>query len=422
MSQYHKKVSENLSQFDDLLSSYPNTSKRFDTLFAVRTEYSLIAPKYHLGARCLAKRLLRFFYNMFIHIFTRTEFENLERVVILGDWHFDEFLSEQTSIAHIKPIIKLSFDKQIFLRITDCFSSFGVGFYMLFYLDFKESIFSLPSILSFYMGRRTSLGECKVLIVENDILPFPYGILCSAKQNNVIRVKVEYAIIDSVLHQNCFCDYYFYPTQVHKKIRENSPYNKDLIYVSGGYLNKFKASNLEYSPAENISVTYFTEHANVMEKNDIYYIDQVLRYLPENGIVNIKVHPYDDISRYDKYLKHPKVNVLHSQDIDNAILIASSTICMSILSTMSLEAKYICPNSYFINFDIEQSPYSYDYKCFNEFFDTIDSPKMLTQVLRGEYTPIEIETFRKNVNMTYPNTFDVFKKFIKSLDDVTLIV
>lgn len=413
---YHNRVKENFRLIDEMLLKQDTDSVFYHELFAIRTIYSVVAEKQRsiIGVFGLLKRLFRLILNGLLHVFTTTELGINTKNAILGDWHFDEYLAQKIDIPQIKPYRKLSF-KGCGVRFIDCCFVLRISSYLFLNLELRKVLITLPFLLDYYRGYRSSLGNCKVIITENDIYPFNYGILLHASHKNVVRVKIEYAIIDAILHQNCFCDYYFYPTEVHRKIRENSPYNINLNYVKGGYLNKFEMELVKYKTPESLVITYFTEHGNFFVKNDIYYIDTILMLMPLDATLNIKVHPYDKVDRYSKYKNEKQVRIIVSGEIENSVLIAQSTICLSIFSTMSLDAKYICPLSFFINFEIENSPYLFDYKCFSDFFDIIDSPEFLKKILFDKYTPISLELFKENVNMTYPDTFENLKKLVNSL-------
>jgi len=413
MDTYHNKVKRNLRVVDSILDSLQSDKLHYHTLFALRTYYSVTAEKILL-------KKVKFFYieaavkYLFYFIsypFTTLHLKGIESKSILGEWHFDEYLSLKTGISQIKPQIIFSF-RNFWKRMGEYPFIFRMTFFLLKQLDRRKAFLSLSQIFRFLQGYHVNLKDCKIIIAENDIYPRNYGVLLHARERKITRIKIEYAIIDSVLHQNCFCDLYFYPTTVHRRIREQCSYNKNLKYIEGGYLNKFRTSNIQHNPLPSRTViTYFTEHGNFLKRNDLFYIDEILRILPENGTINVKIHPYDRYERYEKYINIPQVNLLKSTDIDNALLISQSTICLSIFSTMSLEAKYICNNSYFINYDMNSSPFSFDYSIFNSFFDTIDTPHKLKEVINGKYIPATIELFHKNVNMTYPNTFEIFKNF-----------
>lgn len=415
MSQYHKEVKDNLRLVDELLARNSKNERLYHEIFAIRTIYSVVAQKQveKVHNLCFLKRIMRAFFDFFVHLCTVTDLNINAKCVILGEWHFDKSLSDKIQVPLILARKRISI-KNLPLKLIDCFSIIKAICYLSGKLELKKWIITLPFLFEYYMGYRALLGDARIIITENDIFSFNYGVLRVAQQKGIVRIKIEYAIIDAILHQNCFCDYYFYPTKVHRLIRESCLYNVNLNYIEGGYLNEFKMESVSWMPPDHLTVTYFTEHGNVFEKNDIYYIDIILSLLPEDGILNVKVHPYDQISRYDKYKGNGQVKIIAANQMDNAFLISRSSVCLSIFSTMSLDSKYICPFSYFINFDVENSPYQFDYNCFRNFFDVIDSPEMLKRVLNLDYPATSLKLFRENVNMTYPDTFTVFKNFVDS--------
>jgi hypothetical protein len=419
MNTFHSNVKRNFDKIDSILRTLPFESDEYHMLFSIRTYYSFWAERKLFDKKAFRfyiKSILKWIILLILFPFSYMKFTKKEDKVILGNWHFDDYLSGMIDIRLLK--YKTLFSLYGFVNRLKIIPKIIVfSFKTLTLLDKGKAVVSSPQIFYFYRALLADVRDIKTIIVENDIYPVNYGILLAAQRNNIVRVKIEYAIIDSVIHQNCFCDYYFYPTIVHRKIRENCPYNSQLKYIEGGYLNKFNIVNSSYEKPENMVITYFTEHGDFFEKNDLFYIDDILKVLPVNGIINIKIHPYDKIERYSKYQKNNNIRLYRSTDINNADLISKSSICLSIFSTMSLESKYICNNSYFINYEIGNSPYEYDYSIFNTFFDTINSSKKLYDVLNGKYNPRTIEEFHQNVNITFPNTFEIFKTFINNLKE-----
>lgn len=276
----------------------------------------------------------------------------------------------------------------------------------------------MPGLLEFSkFYNEIDLNNIKTLIFEDDLNAIHVAILLRAKLININRVKIEYFHIDFLQHNNVFGDYYFYPSTLHRKIREKSSYNKKLKYVEGGFLNTevLDASDKKDIKRDNI-ITYFTCHSDLFIYNDLFYINKILEMLPIDSTLNVKVHPNEDYQKYCFLLADDRVKLYKFGMIENKDLIIKSSVCISILSSVSLEAKFICNNSYFINYSFDGSNFAEDYLEIQKYFDIISSDEILSQVLYNKYNAVSLNIFKQNVNMTHPDTLRIFKAFIHTLN------
>lgn len=419
---YAAAITRNFERIDHGLGRLPADSLRYKMLFALRTDYAVrdevARHKGEHTARYKFKALLKFFAWLLLFPWLGIRTECRGKIVILGDWRFDDSLSKHLGIPLLRFVRFCRFARPIDF-VWGCKALFAwIRLLGIRGLSRPKLLWCASAAMNFakyYCA--VDLQGVRTIVTENDLTPHYVAILMRAKEQGAKRVKIEYVQIDSLVHNNVFCDYYFYPTTYHRRIREASPWNDKLTYIEGGYLNTDYLGYTELKHPDPMPgyVTFYTSHSNVFEHDDLFYIGQILAVLPVHLTLCIKVHPYDEQNKYDHLSNHPQVRIIKFGSIDNAALIAQSTFCLSQFSVMSLEAKQNCPNSYFLNYAWRDSQFAVDYTYLNTFFDTIDTPEMLRSVLRGEYSPVRIETFRRNVNMTFPHTFDVFNKFLTDL-------
>jgi hypothetical protein len=123
----------------------------------------------------------------------------------------------------------------------------------------------------------------------------------------------------------------------------------------------------------------------------------------------IKVHPREEKKIYEEMVSFKHEVIKEHEDIYT--LIAQAHSCFSVFSTISLEAKHIMPNSYFLHYlNREVTGSVVDYEKLG--LDTVASREMLEKVIEGKHTPIPTKDFVKYANCTYPKTIETFKKVV----------
>ena len=137
--------------------------------------------------------------------------------------------------------------------------------------------------------------------------------------------------------------------------------------------------------------------------------------MDETDHLNIKIHPHDKSNKFDLYIDNPKIALLKSAE-DNYSLIAKSDVCFSIGSTMTMEAKHICKNSYFINYEAEVFEGYVDYNAFNNAIETIRNRETLKKSLHEDST-FEISNFIERFNLSYPNSATKLKTLISKIQN-----
>ncbi len=422
MTNFSERVKKNFHDIDGFLEKKTTNFNLYWLLFSIRTHYSVIdelnIQKGEVSLSYEFKNLIRIFYLVLIYPITTIAIGAKENISILGQWRFDRELSKAVNIPQLELKREWSFLKLNRIKHLFYFIVYFSQFFREKKFDKRKLLRNFCNALYFWKYyNEADLSGIKLIIVEDDLNSVHVAILLRSMQESIIRVKTEYTHIDSLLHNNVFADYYFYPTTYNKIIRDKSNYNENVKYIKGGYLN---AAYLGYPrdinkvEKQNI-VTYFTGHSNLFAQDDTFYIAEILTFLPSKFELVIKVHPYDKIEKYEYLKTNPQVRVCHFSDISNLDLILKSKFCISIFSGMSLDAKVLCNNSYFINYTWKDSYFAEDYRSLNLFFDTISSSEMLSDVLSNKFQAKPLDLFNANFNMTYPDTFTVFDTFIKNL-------
>lgn len=428
MKTYKQKVLENFEAIDIILATIPKDSILFHYVFSIRSQYS-VYTELTLMHGFFTKRAIRKilgwicfgFLSIFVNCFREIVVTDKEDVVLLGNWRFDISLSKELNIKQLKYKSRFTIQRLFNIKLLlfeFCFLMKTI--FVLRKLKKTNLLFSLYSLFTYSLCFNTiDLSGLKVLVGANDLSSLYYAFWHKAKILGIKRVHIEYVQINSISANNVFADYYYYPSSLHFNIRKKCPqnYNKDLEYIKGGYLN---TDYLQYAKQRKITtqhpeVTYITSHSYMFVNDDLFYINEILKHLPDDYRLNIKVHPYDNLNRYNHFLSHPKVTIFSFKEITNPALIARSSMLFSICSALSLEAKFLCNKSYYLNYDAYSDVYSDYYDELSPYMDVITTDQQLKNIFKGVYENKSFELFKSNVNMTYPNTFEHFKVFINKL-------
>lgn len=418
---FYEKIRDNYRTYDDYMNRLSPDDKLYRMMLYGRMVYCVDYPlEEHRGVYNSKKRLKSIIHiiNACVrYIFGSVGKDNSGKTVILGDRESDRSIAGHMGLPLMH--IHLGWKVPSLVAISSFFTTLVTitRMYSMRKLHFPTLLSITPSLLiAEKIYREYSLEGIRLILTSNDVTPYNVAVLFRAKEEGIPSVRFEYASINSLIFNNVFADYYFYPATLHLKIRRACPMNKDLKYIEGGYVNVNSTKedqNTPYVPQKLI--TYFTGHSDLYEFDDHYYIGQILEQKPEDHKLAIKVHPYDHVEDYNYLNGREDVTVYAFDGIRNGELINRSAFCISQDSSMSLEAKLTCTNSYFINYTWRTCCYAETFEYYNEYFETIDSSDFLHRVLHGEHIPVSIETFKQNDNMTYPHTFDRLRELVDSI-------
>lgn len=437
-STYIKNIKNNFTYFDGVLRKYENDSCVYRILFALRTTYCVITeiaqrqdfwakshnkkgvagtikalPGYGFLRRGagVALRLTR-------QVFVKKSLSGKGGVVILGHLPDDEKVAAYLNVNRIVIVERHSFP---FLNILLLGRALGILWALRSAGCLKKSGCGIESAIeSILLYHQIDLTGIDVIITEDDI-DFRHAIILQkAIEQGIKTIKIEHFLIDEVQHNNVLCEYYFYPSVFHKRVREKFPINQRLKYVEGGFINHDIIAKYEYLPQLSPKIILFiTQHGGQFgARDELFYIDEILSLIAgDDYVVHIKVHPREQPERYAKYGNNDRCKVVSGRDVDNYELISRAYFCVSISSSLVLEAKLICNRSFFIKFDIDDDFDMVNLNDFSDFFDVVQSKRELGLVLSGAYGFKAREIYLKNYNMTYPDTKNRFVKFLDSITE-----
>lgn len=417
---FNKSILENYENFDAFVYKYKADTELFDLLYSIRMTYSVHTVLKTFRNTNKAKRyftvLLLIFWRLLKPLLFTVQLTNKTRQVILYYWSKNEEMASNVGIecSYFKTDFSISFKRlylypKIFKIIILLFNNSLLN---------KLSVFeNIPNIIeavcTFY---EINLNGIDLIITENDTHPQYVAVLSKAKQKGIKTVKIESVLIGDIQHNNVFCDYYFYPSNFHKNVRKKFEVNTNLKYIEGGFLNWDNLAKYKHQPANTPKiVTYFTAHSRLTgDYTDNYYIDEIISVLPDNYQLYIKIHPRENRALYKKYQDNQKCVVL-PVDTDNFELICKSSFCISVFSSLSLEAKHIMLNSFFINYTPLSKSNVISYTDFMDYFNVITSTLELSEFLNNEKQAYTQSVFSDNFNMKYPNVCKSFKQFLKTI-------
>jgi hypothetical protein len=145
------------------------------------------------------------------------------------------------------------------------------------------------------------------------------------------------------------------------------------------------------------------------------YINEILSILDGDDVLYIKVHPRDDPARFSAYADDPRCEVIRHGHVDNYELISGVQYCFSVNSVLSVEAKHILENSFFINYDISRAGEVFDYDLAGDYLDIVTSREQLASVLGGEFRAKDKSLCYKGFNVSYPASRKSLWAFIGSI-------
>lgn len=415
------KILANYNKFDQFLLHFPPESIQKNSFMSIRLLYCAIIGKNEITLIQSLKHILKLIIRLVRLPFFVAEMTQKSPVMILGTHRLDHEISKLTQIplANIKmrrnPTL-LSPSWKIYFKILKVFGYCIVEVMRHRILGWKVFICSAYGLLDFLVVYYTvDINEIKVIITESDSMPSDVALLLKAKEKNIKTIKIDHFLIDPINHNLIFCDYYFYPCLLHLNIMKSFGVNSHLKYQEGGFLHWDKIAMYQHCPTVPKKVSFFTQHGGILGKKDeIYYINEILEVLPASYSLIIKVHPLDNMERYLTFRQYQNVEIIFGQ-IDNYALIAESSLCLSICSTLTLEAKHICENSFFINYDPDSLKGFINYDDFHSLIDTLTSREMLYKAINEDFKISKKEDFIKAFNFSYPHTV---KRLLSLIEEV----
>ncbi len=425
---FKEKIRRNFKAIDDFLSKSEDDSELYKIFFSIRVIYAFYQEiKTYVSNREKTLYYIRCFFNLILRLASMPilnyHMTTKDKVIIIhaNESRYVKPLSELVGIPYSYIVSKLSFNKRSFGNIF-LYPKFIKCSYLILTdktLNKTYAACSLIRLLTYIIiYSQIDLSGIEIIITQNDLYPELVAVIQKAKDSGIKTVKIEHTLINDTVKYHVLCDYYFYPSMFHKTMIDSSKFDTKVKYVKGGFLLWDSISKYENQPQEKPRIiTFFTQHSNLCgEKDEIFYLDEILNLLPENYIIYIKVHPRDNPFRYNKFKNNPRCRIILFGEIDNYELISRCYMCVSVFSAASLEAKHICNKSFFINYKPDKLCNILDYSIFEDFFDIIKDKDTLFMVLTDKYLFKSREVFFRKFNMTYPNTKAHFLELLNKLN------
>ncbi len=399
----NNKIVKRFNQFQSFLSSLDEEDRK--CLISLKMMYSVHLSSYTKKRKEIV--LLLSLFRMFIKLisipflkFTLLIYGNKSFCAILKHTSIEEYISKTNNISLCEIKKRTCINKKTFI----IYKNFALCFHKLLKSDLsKIDILILAHRLIDYISVYSTLEikKTNTIFIENDRSPINLALINRCKETNIQTVKYDNWLIDPINHNDVYCEYYYYPSIYHKQIIQKLNTNHDLKYLEGGFMYWDKIATYSLKKLDNIiSIVYFTQFGIALDEHARYIkdISEIMSTLGLPFQLKIKVHPKEN---QELYKKHFINHAIVEEYINLYELIASSNFCFSIFSTVSLEAKHLIQNSYFIN---------YNYSSFNLLdynalkLDLIKNKEMLFDVLTHKYTPISQELFIKQNNLMYPQS------------------
>jgi hypothetical protein len=404
-------ILENFKVYDEFLSALEGEDKTI--LLSLKMMYSIHMEniKAENNIFFLLKQLVRFLVKFVGVSFFKVGLQSSHKVpkcAIIANSRVEEYVADKGSIS----LVSVEKYFSVNLDSVRVYTSLFRSLYLLFRSPSlkKVYIFALSHrLIDYLMTFHTiDLGEIKVLMMENDRTPVNMAMLHLAKEKGCKTVKYDNWLIDPINHNDVYCEYYYYPSLYHKKIIQGFDSNRELQFIEGGFLYWDKLAM--YKPIEKKEqrqVIYFTQVGIPADEHRVY-IEDIEEAMCKSNVeyeLIIKIHPRENINMYQGFLNKYKVIERHDSLYE---LIARSAYCFSMFSTISLEAKHIIKNSFFINYKADLFNIV-DYDSIQ--LDVIKNKSELLQVFKGKYMPIAQEKFIEHSNCNYPHSSEKLRKF-----------
>ncbi len=398
--------------------------KPYHDLFALRTQYIIFTIRKHLGLkdRLDLNFMISVIYKALKILFVqKCQLTSRAETVLLGETkEMAEYLGIPQSYVLIKHDRSISRPFKNLVAALSLYKEMIVTMRCLLKersLIKKNVLLCLPELIDYLVIYKwLDLTGTENIITEVDTTPWYVAVIKKAKESGVGTIKIEYFNIDAATHNNVLCEYYFYPSEFHRKIRESFPINRDLKYIEGGFINWDRLSKYRSLPkASPKIISFFTGPSGYLKYDDLYYIEEIVSAMDkQNTVLYIKLHPRDKRD-YSKYAASGYCRIVRHQEVDNYELISDSSVCFSVWSVMTFEAKHLLDRSYFINYHWDDPANLIDYRAVTGFIDVVNDKAMLGKALKDQHRPVSIEAFHKKFNFTYPKTKEKLLQLVGSL-------
>jgi len=407
----NQKIIENFKYYDEFLSHLDYKNKKI--LTSLKMMYAIHMENNNSSKNIIfvIKQMIRFIIKLLTLPFYKITFiEKKEKLkyVILSDTKIEEFIAKEMNISIIPLRKKMTMNLKLLVIYKELFKTI--------YLLMKDSNLNKRYILALIhrlidyliVYHTVTVDDIQVLFLENDRSPSNLALVHRLRESARKTVKYDNWLIDPINHNDVYCEYYYYPSMYHKKIIQSFSSNTELKYVKGGFPywdNLLKYKNMKKNRVKHI--IYFTQFGISVETHKNYLSD-IRNCIKELGLkyeIVVKVHPRENSSIYKGLLKD--LYVIGTCD-DLYALIEGADYCFSIFSTISLEAKHIIENSFFINYDTDKfNIVDYD----GLKLDVVIDKKMLNCVLKGEFVAVSQDEFIQYSNCQYPHSIENLKSF-----------
>jgi len=404
----NQKIIENFKVYNTFLASLE--SKDRDALLSLKMMYSIHMEHNDLKNTFVFKQLLRFILKLIIIPFVKIKINGMKNYnTILAEGRIEENISKELDIS----LIKMKKTVTLNLKFIQIYKKIYQVILVLSKdktLKKRHTFSLLHRLIDYLMVYYTvDIKNIKVLLLENDRLPSNLALIHRLREENVKTVKYDNWLIDSINHNDVYCEYYFYPSLYHKNIIENVNSNQNLKYIEGGFLDWDRLNSYIAQPRKKI--IYFTQFGIDISIHFEYIKDivNILKIQKLDYELIVKTHSRETIQKY-KAISEIDMNIeLIDSCEDIYALISKADFCFSIFSTISLEAKHIINNAYFINYEAGDSDIL-DYAKLN--LDVVTNKNSLESVLLSNHISMDREKFIEQNNCTFPNTINHMRELI----------
>lgn len=409
----NNRIINNFKVFNNFISKLSAKNQKIASSLKMMYSVHMENHKEKINFLFLMKQLTRFLIKFFLIPFYKIELKGNDtksNSVIFKNTNIEEFISNETSIPIVFFKRRITFN----LQFTTIYTNILKIIYLLLIdksLNKKNILSLIHRLIDYEMTFHTlKIPEFKMILLEDDRSPSNLALIHFLRKNNVTTIKYDNWLIDSINHNEINCEYYYYPSLYHKKIIEKFECNRELNYIKGGFLFWDRLSNYKNeAKKDKYLIIYFTQFSIEIDVHKQYVrdiIDTMNKHKIEGKVI-VKVHPREEKSKYQEFLNFFDNIEILDKTYDNYMLISQANFCFSIFSTVSIEAKHIINNSYFINYE---NTNIVDYKDLG--LDVIKNKEMLNDVFYNKYTPISQNDFIKNNNCQFPNSIKVLHNII----------
>ncbi len=407
-----QKIADNFILYDAFLEKYKSDPEIFKLLFSVRTLYAaqiedlVKLKRLNAGILPTISTFIRFLTKLALFLFIHASLSDEGDAILLGGSPLDAQMSKDMGFTAAHPVIGFGLSakalKNVFLYPVVIRSARRLLNERK--LNRRHAVFTLSYLLDHAaIVQQIDLDKIRTIMAEDDLDPRQATVIQKAKDKGIRTIKIEYYFIDDAHHNNVLCEYYYCPGAFHRRIREKFGINRGLKYLEGGFINWDKLAGYEPRPqtAPKLAL-YFSEQAQYLD--DLFYIDEILSVMPEGYQLGIKIHPRDKYERFAKYRDRKECRLIKHGELPNYELISKASICFSTMSVLSIEAKHICSDSYFINYNQKIPENFLDYDQVKDYFDVIGDKDTLKAVFAGKYRPIEKGKSISYFNAAFPRS------------------